>query len=157
MALIRSLPEEYQHLFTLLLLKDKLDKSTILQAFRSEELNRHHHTTQAESLNQAKAGGRGGKGNNRFKKSHKDTSQSYKDTSHKDPPKDYSQVLCFICQELGHMSHNCPRVQDRKVVKGSESAKKADVEKAAAVTEFAGQASAVAEHEVNSTSSNVFH
>ena len=113
-----------------------------------------------------------GKGDNQFKKSHKDTShkdppvagkgnnqfkKSHKDTSHKDPPKDYSQVLCFICQELGHMSHNCPRVQDRKVVKGSESAKKADVEKAAVVTECAGQASAVAEHEVNSTSSNVFH
>ena len=55
------------------------------------------------------------------------------------------------------MSHNCPRVQDRKVVKGSESAKKADVEKAAAVTKFAGQASAIAKHEVNSTSSNIFH
>ena len=55
------------------------------------------------------------------------------------------------------MSHNCSRVQDRKVVKGSESAKKADVEKAAVVTECAGQASAVAEHEVNSTSSNIFH
>ena len=40
---------------------------------------------------------------------------------------------------------------------GSEGAKKAEGEKAAAVTEFAGKASAVAEHEVNSTSSNVFH
>ena len=67
-----------------------------------------------------------------------------------------SQVLCFICQELGHMSHNCSRVQDRKVARGSEGAKKAEGEKAA-VTEFAGQASAVAEHEVNSTSSNIFH
>ena len=37
------------------------------------------------------------------------------------------------------MSHNCPRVQDRKVVKELENAKKTDVEKAAAVTEFAGQ------------------
>ena len=55
------------------------------------------------------------------------------------------------------MLHNCPRVQDRKVVKGSESAKKADVEKAAAAREFAGQTSAVAEHETNSTSSNIFH
>ena len=54
MVLIRSLPEEYQHLSTSLLLKDKLDKSTILNAFRSDELNRQHHT-QAESLNQAKA------------------------------------------------------------------------------------------------------
>ena len=54
MALIRSLPEEYQHLSTSLLLKNKL----VLQAFRSEELNCHCHTTQAESLNQAKADGR---------------------------------------------------------------------------------------------------
>ena len=144
MALIRSLPEEYHHLSTSLLLKDELDKAMILQAFRSEELNRHRHT-QAESLNQAKAGGRGGyRGNNRFKRQHKEY-------------KDYSQVLCFICQELGHMSHNCPTIQDRKVARGSEGAKKAEGEKAAAVTEFAGKASAVAEHEVNSTSSNVFH
>ena len=55
------------------------------------------------------------------------------------------------------MLHNCPRVQDREVVKRSESVKKADVEKATVVTEFAGQASAVAEYEVNSTSSNIFH
>ena len=142
---------------TLLLLKDELDKSTILQAFRSEELNPHCYTTQAESLNQANTGSRRGKGNNWFKKLHKDTLQSYKDMSHKDPPKNYSQILYFICQELSHMLHNCPRVQDRKVVKGLESAKKADVEKTAAVTEFAGQASAIAEHEVNFTSSNIFH
>ena len=89
MMLIRSLPEEYQHLSTLLLLKEELHKSTILQAFRREKLNCHCHTTQAESLNQAKAGGREGyKGNNQFKKSHKDTSP--KEMSHKDSPKDYS-------------------------------------------------------------------
>ena len=46
------------------------------------------------------------------------------------------------------MLHNYPRVQDRKIVKGSECAKKADVEKAATVTEFASQANAVAEYEV---------
>ena len=145
MALIRSLPEEFHHLSTSLLLKDELDKSTILQAFRSEELNRHRHM-QAESLNQAKAGGRGGyKGNDRFKRQYKE----YKEY------KDISQVLCFICQQLGHISHNCPTIQDRKVARGS--AKRAEGEKAAAVTEFAGKASAVAEHEVNSTSSNIFH
>jgi hypothetical protein len=49
MALIRSLPEEYHHLSILLLLKDKLEKATILQDFRSEELNRHRYNTQAES------------------------------------------------------------------------------------------------------------
>ena len=158
MALIRSLPEEYQHLSTSLLLKDELDKSTILNAFRSDELNRQRHT-QAESLNQAKAGGKGGyKGKGRFQKQHKEHKEPKEHKEYKEYKefKDMSQVLCFICQELGHMSHNCPRVQDRKVARGSEGAKKAEGEKAA-VTEFAGQASAVAEHEVNSTSSNVFH
>jgi hypothetical protein len=32
------------------------------------------------------------------------------------------------------MSHNCPIIQDRKVARGSEGAKKAEREKAAAVT-----------------------
>ncbi len=40
MALIHALPEEYRHLSSSLLLMDKLDKNVILQAFRSEELNR---------------------------------------------------------------------------------------------------------------------
>ena len=52
MALIRALPEDYRHLSTNLLLMDKLDKTTILQAFRSEELNRQRQT---EMVNRAKA------------------------------------------------------------------------------------------------------
>ena len=43
-TLIRSLPEEYQHLSISLLLKGVLDKSIILQAFRNEKLNCHCHT-----------------------------------------------------------------------------------------------------------------
>ncbi|EEB97195.1 hypothetical protein MPER_03536 [Moniliophthora perniciosa FA553] len=46
MALIRALPTEFQTLSTSLLLKDKLDKDTILQAFRSDELNRQRQTEQ---------------------------------------------------------------------------------------------------------------
>ena len=99
---------------------DKLDKSTILNAFRSEELNHQHHT-QVESLNQVKAGSRGGyKGKGWFQK-HKE----HKEHKEFKEFKNMSQVLCYICQELSHMLHNCPRVQDRKV-KGSESAKKAE-------------------------------
>ena len=41
--------------------------------------------------------------------------------------------------------------------KKAEGAKKAEGEKAAAVTEFAGQASAVDDYEANVTSSNIFH
>ena len=158
MALIRSLPEEYQHLSMSLLLKDELDKSIILNAFRSDELNCQRHT-QAESLNQAKAGGkRGYKGKGRFQKQHKEHKEPKEHKKYKEYKefKDMSQVLCFICQELGHMSHNCPRVQDRKVARRSEDAKKTERKKAA-VMEFAGQTSAITEHKINSTSSNVFH
>jgi hypothetical protein len=42
MALIRALPDEYAHLSSSLLLMENLDKNTILQAFRSEELNHIH-------------------------------------------------------------------------------------------------------------------
>ncbi|KAF9550334.1 hypothetical protein CPC08DRAFT_615492, partial [Agrocybe pediades] len=42
MALICALPEDYCHLTMPLLLLDKLDKSVIIQAFRSKELNRQH-------------------------------------------------------------------------------------------------------------------
>src|SRR6202023_2594464 len=52
MALIRALPEQYSHFSTSLLLLDSLDKDKILQAFRSEELNR---TRQVEAANRVKA------------------------------------------------------------------------------------------------------
>ena len=51
MAMICALPEEYHHLSSSLLLVDKLDKATILEAFRSLELNRQQ---EAESVNMAK-------------------------------------------------------------------------------------------------------
>ena len=41
--------------------------------------------------------------------------------------------------------------------KKAEGAKKAEGKKAAAVTEFAGQASAVDNYQANVTSSNIFH
>ena len=39
MAMIHALPESFANLTSNLLLVDKLDKSVILQAFKSEELN----------------------------------------------------------------------------------------------------------------------
>ncbi|KIM39177.1 hypothetical protein M413DRAFT_29725 [Hebeloma cylindrosporum] len=92
--------------------------------------------THIESLNQAKADSAKDSGGYKGKKVWRD----------------WSTVLCFLCKEYGHMVSNCP--QNRKTTNRSEGAKKAEGEKAAAVTEFAGKASAVAEHEVNSTSSN---
>src|ERR671929_620035 len=130
MALVRALPDEYRHLSSSLLLVDKLDKATILQAFRSEELNRQR---SGEMVNRARAFGKGG--NNK------------------------SNSNCNFCKEPGHWKAECPRLswKQRARSPGLEGAKKAEEEKAAAVTEFAGQASAVSEFEANVTSSNVFH
>src|SRR6267154_4110882 len=44
MAMICSLPSEYSNFISSLLLKDKLDKSTVQQAFHTEEIQRHHHS-----------------------------------------------------------------------------------------------------------------
>src|SRR3984885_5448377 len=40
MAMIRSLPEDYSHFVSSLMLSDKLDKSIITQAFHTEEIQR---------------------------------------------------------------------------------------------------------------------
>ena len=40
MAMIRALPEDYHHFVSTLMLSDKLDKATILQAFHTEETQR---------------------------------------------------------------------------------------------------------------------
>ena len=41
MVLIRALPDEYSHFVSSLLLMDKLDKDTVQQVFRTEEIQRH--------------------------------------------------------------------------------------------------------------------
>jgi hypothetical protein len=146
MAMIRALPDEYRHLSSSLLLVDKLDKATILQAFRSEELNRQR---QAESVNMVK--GSGGKSQKPWVS--KDRFEGQKRTW--DNKADY---ICFWCSKKGHWVHKCPDLRDLKAKKDahSEGAKMTEVEKAAAVTEFAGQASAVSDSMVNSTSRNTY-
>jgi len=134
MALIRALPDEYRHLSSTLLLAEKLDKATILQAFRSEELNRHRNNNPTESLNKAQA----------FRKG-----------------MNMAEVICFFCKNKGHTKRDCRKfkawleTQGRGTSGPSESAKKAEGESAAVVTEFAGQASATDDF-AYATSSNVF-
>ena len=145
MALIRALPDEYRHLSSSLLLINKLDKVTILEAFRSEELNRQR---QSESVSIAKGGnGRTGKlaGSRERGEGQKKPWERKKETT-----------KCFICDEMGHWARDCKRLKDwkHKQVTVTEGAKKAEVEKAAAVTEFAGQASAVSDF--NSTTCNTY-
>ena len=133
MALIRALPEEYRHLSSSLLLIDKLDKATILEAFRSNELN--HQKT--ETANRARTSFGKGKVWPRRK------------------------ITCYGCGEKGHVIARCPNKEtwqkspgDR--TNGSKGVNYAE-QKAEAVTEFAGKASAVSEDEAFSTSSDIFH
>jgi hypothetical protein len=146
MAMIRALPEEYRHLSSSLLLVDKLDKATILQAFRSDELNRQR---QGEAVNMAK-GGKGKKPWNSKDKT-EDKKGGTEDKNRK--------PNCFLCGKEGHWVQKCPEVIELKEKRnnGSGGAKKAEVEKAAAVMEFAGQASYISEFKANSTSCNIFH
>ncbi|KAF8226531.1 hypothetical protein L208DRAFT_1301448, partial [Tricholoma matsutake] len=44
MALIRALPNEYSSFVSSLMLIDNLDRSTIHEAFRNEQLNHEHHS-----------------------------------------------------------------------------------------------------------------
>jgi hypothetical protein len=45
MAMIRALPEDYNNFVSSLLIQDKLDKSTIIQAFQTEEIQRQHRSS----------------------------------------------------------------------------------------------------------------
>ena len=136
MALIRALPEEYSHFSTSLLLLDSLDKDKILQAFRSEELNRQK---RIETANRVKAN----------------------DANNTRRP-----GVCHYCQKKGHWKFDCPELKGSKryqsgsrggsgngLGNGASQAKKAD-EKAEVVTESAGNAHALCSN-IHSTSSNV--
>jgi gag-polypeptide of LTR copia-type/Integrase core domain/GAG-pre-integrase domain len=132
MALIRALPEEYSHFSTSLLLLDSLDKDKILQAFRSEELNR---SRRMEVANRAKAN-----------YNHAGTVR---------------RGACHVCKKDGHWANKCPELQQKRkhfgqrdgFGGGGNQAKKAE-EKAEVVTESAGNASAFY-FNAHSTSSNV--
>ena len=130
MALIRALPEEYSHFSTSLLLLDSLDKDKILQAFRSEELNRQR---RIEIANRAKA--------NHASGSKKGSCHYCKKDGH----------WRYDCPELKNKRRNPgPKTGSGS---GDSQAKKAE-EKAEVVTESAGNARALY-FNANSTSSNV--
>ena len=83
MALIHSLPKAYCHLSTNLLLVEMLDKATILQAFRSEELNCQRGLQVAELLNKVQAMRQGGR--------------------------NQENNTCFFCKDEGHRKWNCSK------------------------------------------------
>ena len=85
----------------------------ILQAFRSKELNRQRN---AESVNKARAFRKGAS---------------------------IADITYYFCKKKRHTTHNCAALKAKlEREKKAESAKKTEGEKAAAVTEFAGQTQA---------------
>ena len=144
MALIRALPDEYKHLSASLLLMEKLDKDTILQAFRSEELNRQRQTEQANRAGHKGYGKRGG-------------ANSGKGRGHPTVDAD----TCSFCKGKGHWKRDCEALKkvnasNKDSGSGGSNAKVA-AEKADAVAEFAGQASARLIDEACATFSNDTH
>ena len=69
-----------------------------------------------------------------------------------------ADVFCYYCKKKGHTTHNCPPLKAKlEKKKKAEGANKTEGEKTAAITKFAGQTSAIDNHEANVTSSNTFH
>jgi hypothetical protein len=85
MAMLRSLPEDYKSLVSTLLLNDKLDRDTVIQAFHTEEIQRTRRSSPdvLESANKAGT----------FRKPEKRSGPPY-------PP-------CFFCGKMGHSMKKC--------------------------------------------------
>ncbi|KAJ8489432.1 hypothetical protein ONZ45_g13597 [Pleurotus djamor] len=137
MALIRALTDEYKHLSSALLLVEELDKDTILQAFRSEELNRQR----TEAANRVAAGG--SRGRNRGRGGFRGRGRPYGNGT------SLQRNQCASCKKFGHWANECP---ENRAFEGGNTpfsgnnsgpsgnhAKQAAEEQADFVTEFAGQ------------------
>ena len=95
MAYIRALPEQFASLSTSLLLLDKVDKDTILHAFRAEEMNR---TRRVEMANRVQVR----------------------------PQSQQRRMICYNCQEEGHMSYNCTKPKKQRVRSEVQRSNKAE-------------------------------
>ena len=138
MAMIRALPGDYSHLSSSLLLKDDLNKTTVLQAFRSDQLHKQRQDQMVNRANSSNASGsnRGGyKGKPWNKEGNKGRSGGH----------------CFVCGDKGHWAAKCP---DRKL-KGIDKANKAQVEDD--VVESAGSASAFSFNGLSYNSSDALY
>ena len=121
MTLIRALPDDYNGFISSLLLKDKLDKSTVQSAFITQEIQQRRRANDQNGSNAA------------FRAS---TSSS--------------STLCDFCSEKGHNVPNCASYKTQKAYverskrRGARKAKDAENKANNAETpkEFAGNASA---------------
>lgn len=88
MAMIRALPEDYSHFVSSLMLQDKLDKATIIQAFHTEETQRTRRS--APQISEVA---------NKAAFTHKHASGKRRDGTPFPP--------CFICGKMGHPMWKC--------------------------------------------------
>ncbi|KAF7760482.1 hypothetical protein Agabi119p4_11158 [Agaricus bisporus var. burnettii] len=119
MALIRALPDEFSGFTSSLLLMDKLDKTTVHQAFVTEDLQRRKRAQDASGSSQALAARSGSQ---------------------------FATKTCDFCGREGHKFAEC-KTFERAKSQAQEDAQKPRTpstqtpEKAQRVTEFAGNAS----------------
>jgi hypothetical protein len=84
MAMLRSLPEDYKPLVSTLLLNDKLDRDTVIQAFHTEEIYRTRRSAAYDTLESANKAG----------------TSFTKPAPRQFPP-------CFFCGKMGHPLKKC--------------------------------------------------
>src|SRR3984885_6199913 len=135
MAMIRSLPEDYSHFVSSLMLSDKLDKSIITQAFHTEEIQRTRRSAPqiSEVANKVTAvittpipSNTNSTCNSACTHNHNSNTPFKKQHNKKYPP-------CSFCGKKGHFYSRCPLY----LAKSAE----AKAATAAEVQESAGKAS----------------
>ena len=131
MALLRSLPEDYNHLTSSLLLLDSLDKQKVHSAFITEEINRSRRSDALSTPNSTDA----------LKTSSSTSVQS--SGQFRRPKNNYK---CDYCGRDGHSSKRCHKRMDQ-LIKDSESSPStantaaASASSSSTIPEFAGSAS----------------
>lgn len=100
MTMVRSLPEQYKYLATTLQLADKLKKSTLQQAFITEDLNQRRHTPSSGPLVNALAA----------------NAPALSPAS--------ASAICDFCSLPGHLTINCYRYKTAQVAATKEAQEK---------------------------------
>lgn len=129
MTMIRALPDDYSHFVSSLMLRDKLDKATIVQAFHTEEIQRTRRSTPqvSEVANKAAAA----------------TTPTTKSSPNKKQQK--GKPYCSFCAKTGHVWNRCTLFHSKSAEAKAATAKE--------IQESAGEASIFSLEELK----NPFH
>jgi hypothetical protein len=136
MTMIRALPEDYNHFVSSLMLRDKLDKSSITHAFHTEEIQRTRRSAPQISEVAHKAAAvittpTPTPSNTTNSSCNSACTGNHNHSTH--PKKQFKKFLCSFCGKRGHGYSKCPLY----LVKSAE----AKAATAAEVQESAGKAS----------------